>query len=119
MTVGALAVGGFAFGIWAFGGFAFGWQASAGCAIAWNIASGGQYAIARQFALGPIAHAAQVNNELVRHLVRSNPFFEVCWMILPYFYWLMWLWAIPMLISMIVQWRVIARKNKQKANQEI
>jgi hypothetical protein len=40
-------------------------------------------------------------------------------MILPYFYWLMWLWAIPMLISMIVQWRVIARKNKQKANQEI
>jgi RNA polymerase sigma factor (sigma-70 family) len=119
MAVGALVVGGFGFGIWVFGAFAFGWQASAGCAIAWNIASGGQYAIAHQFALGPTAHAAQVNTEFVRHLVRSNPFFKVCWMILPYFYWLMWLWAIPMLISMIVQWRVIARKNKQKANQEI
>jgi hypothetical protein len=112
MTVGALAVGGFAFGIWAFGGFAFGWQASAGCAIAWNIASGGQYAIARQFALGPIAHAAQVNNELVRDLVRSNSFLQACWKIAPYFLWLMWVWAIPMMISMIVQWWVLAHRRR-------
>ena len=119
MAVGALAVGGFAFGIWAFGAFAFGWQASAACAIAWNIASGGQYAIAHQFALGPIAHAAQVNNELVRHLVKSNPFFQTCWKIVPHFIWLMWVWAIPMMFSMIIQWWAVARKNKKKANQEI
>ena len=119
MAVGALAVGGFAFGIWAFGAFAFGWQASAGCAIAWNIASGAQYAIAHQFALGPIAHATQANNELVRHLVKSNPFFQTCWKIAPHFIWLMWVWAIPLMISMIVQWRAIARKNRQGANQEI
>ena len=112
MAVGALAVGGFAFGIWAFGAFAFGWQASAGCAIAWNIASGGQYAIAHQFALGPTAHAAQANTEFVRHLVKSNPFFRVCWMILPYFFWLMWVWAIPIMISMIVQWRVRANRRQ-------
>ncbi|HEY1719021.1 MAG TPA: RNA polymerase sigma factor [Verrucomicrobiae bacterium] len=119
MAVGVLAVGGFAFGIWAFGAFAFGWQASAGCAVAWNIASGGQYAIAHQFAIGPTAHATQANTEFVKHLVGSNPFFEVCWMILPYFYWLMWLWAIPMMISMIVQCWVIARKKNPAANQEI
>jgi succinate dehydrogenase hydrophobic anchor subunit len=76
MAVGALAVGGYGFGIWAFGAIAFGWQASAGCAIAWNTASGGQYAIAHHFALGPTAHAAQANNEFVRHLVKSNPFFS-------------------------------------------
>jgi RNA polymerase sigma factor (sigma-70 family) len=119
MAVGALAVGGFGFGIWAFAGFAFGWQASAGCAIAWDTASGAQYAIAHHFALGPIAHAAQVNTELVRHLVKSNPFFQVCWMLLPYVVWLMWVWAIPMMISMIVHWRVTAnrrRLDKREAN---
>jgi hypothetical protein len=112
MAVGALAVGGFGFGIWAFGALAFGWQSSAGCAIAWNLASGGQYAIAHQFALGPIAHAAQVNNELARHLWGSNPFFQVCWMVLPYFFWLMWVWSIPMMISSIVQWRVLAKQRR-------
>ncbi|MDR3404791.1 MAG: sigma-70 family RNA polymerase sigma factor [Chthoniobacter sp.] len=106
VAVGALAVGGFSFGILAFGACAYGWQASADCAIAWNIASGAHYAIAHQFALGPIAHAAQVNNELVSHLVKSNPFFQACWRILPYFPWLMWLWSIPMMVSMIVQWWV-------------
>jgi RNA polymerase sigma factor (sigma-70 family) len=119
MAVSILAVGGFAFGIWAFGAMAFGWQASAACAIAWNLASGGQYAIAHQFALGPIAHAAQVNTEFVRHLVKSNPFFQVCWMIVPHFMWLMWIWAIPMMISAIVQWGVMAHKKKPTMNQEI
>ncbi len=112
MAVGALAVGGFGFGIWAFAGFGFGWQASAGCAIAWNTASGGQYAIAHQFALGPIAHAAQANTELAGHLWRSNPFFQVCWKIVPYFFWLMWVWAIPMMISMIVRRWVLAKRQR-------
>ncbi len=111
MAFGALAVGGFGFGIWAFGGLAFGWQVSAGCAIAWNIASGGRYAIAHQFALGPVAHAAQVNNELVGQLVRSNPFLQTCWKVLPHFSWLMCLWAVPMMISMIVHWWTVARQQ--------
>ena len=112
MAFGALAVGGFSFGVWAFGAFALGWQASAGCAVAWNIASGGQYAIAHQYALGPIAHAAQANNEFVRHLVKSNHFFEVCWMILPYFMWLMWGWAIPMMTSLMVKWWASANRRR-------
>jgi RNA polymerase sigma factor (sigma-70 family) len=118
MAVGALAVGGFGFGIWAFGAFAFGWQASAGCAIAWNIASGGQYAIAHQFALGPVAHAAQVNDEFVRHLVRSNPFFQACWKILPWFFWLMWAWGIPLVISMIRQWLAAARQRRAQEREK-
>ena len=112
MAVGALAVGGLGFGIWVFGAFAFGWQVSAGCAIAWNLASGGQYAIARQFALAPIAHAAQVNNEFVGHLWRSNPFFQVCRMVLPYFFWLMLVWSIPLMISMMVQWWALASRRR-------
>jgi hypothetical protein len=116
MAIGALAVGGFAFGIWAFGAFGFGWQASAGCAIAWDIASGGQYAIAHHFALGPVAHAAQVNNDFVRHLVRSNPFFEACWTILPCFFWLMWVWAIPLMISGILRWRAVVSQRRQAAS---
>ena len=108
MAVGGLVVGGFAFGIWAFGAFAFGWEASAACAIAWDIASGGQYAIGHHFALGPVAQAAQANTEYVRHLVKANPFFQACWKILPYFFWLMWVWVIPMMIAMLVHGRGLA-----------
>jgi len=110
-AVSALAVGGFAFGIWAFGAIGFGWQASAGCAFAWDIASGAQYAIAHHFALAPTAHAAQANNELVGSLVKANPFLQVCWMIVPYFSWVIWLWATPMIVSMVVQWWVMARRR--------
>jgi len=112
MAVAVLGVGGFAFGIWAFGAFAFGWQASAGCAIAWNTASGAQFAVAHHFALGPIAHAAQANTEFVRHLVKSNPFFQVCWKVVPHFLWLMWLWGVPMMLAMIAHWRVKRHKIK-------
>jgi RNA polymerase sigma factor (sigma-70 family) len=112
MTIGALTFGGFAFGIWVFGGFAFGWQVSAGCAIAWNIASGGQYAIAHQYALGPIAHAAQANNEFVRQLVRSNSFLQAGWKMVPYFFWLMWVWSIPMMISQMVQWWALTNRRR-------
>jgi len=117
MAVGGLAVGGFAFGLWAFGAFGFGWQASAGCAVAWNFASGGQYAIAHQYALGPLARAAQVNTEGVRQLWKSNLFLKTCWKLVPYFFWLMWLWSVPLMISMIARWRDIARKKNSVATQ--
>jgi len=112
MAVGALAVGGFGFGLWAFAGFGFGWDVSAGCAIAWHIASGAQYAIAHQYALGDIAHAAQANTEFVRNLVKANPFFATCWRMVPHFLWLMWLWAIPLIISSAFNWRGIAKQSR-------
>jgi hypothetical protein len=117
-AVGVFAVGGFAFGIWAFGALAFGWQASAGCAIAWNLASGGQYAIAHQYALGPMARAAQVNTEFVRQLWKSNLFLQACWKMVPHFFWLLWVWGVPMMLAMIVQWRALAPGKKTAANQE-
>jgi len=100
MAAGAVAWGGFAFAVWAFGAFAFGWQAfSGGCAIAWNVAWGSQYAIARDYALGSgTVYAAQANTPLAEHLVNE------CWghdfanALSPYFYWLMWIWAIPMMM---------------------
>ncbi len=113
MSVGMLTVGGFAFGIWAFGAIAYGWQASAACAIAWNFASGGQYAIAHQFADAPVAHAAQVNTEFVRQLWRANPFFQACWKVVPYFFWAMWVWGIPLLMAMVVAWWATARRKAE------
>jgi RNA polymerase sigma factor (sigma-70 family) len=113
VAAGVLAVGGFGFGIWAFGGLAFGWQVSAGAAVAWDIASGGQYAIAHHFALGPIAYAEQVNTDFVKHLVITSPFFRTCWMLLPHFFWLMWIWVIPMMASMIVQFWAAASQHRR------
>jgi hypothetical protein len=112
MAVGVLAVGGFGFGIWAFAGFGFGWDVSAACAIAWHIASGAQYAIAHHYALGFIAHAAQANTDFVRQLVKSNPFFATCWRMVPHFLWLMWLWAIPLIISSALNWRAVAKQQR-------
>lgn len=113
MAVGALAVGGFGFGIWVFAAFGFGWEVSAGCAIAWHIASGAQYAIAHHYALGDIANAAQANTDFVRQLVKSNPFFATCWCMVPHFIWLMWVWAIPLIISSIIQWQILAKQQRQ------
>lgn len=114
-AIGALAVGGCSIGVWAFGAIAFGWQASAGCAIAWHIASGAKHAIAHDYAVGPMAHAAQVNNDFVKHLVQSSPFFHTCWSVLPWFPWLMWLWSLPLMLSMITHWCMLAKARKPRA----
>jgi RNA polymerase sigma factor (sigma-70 family) len=120
MSVGALALGGFAFGIWALGPFAVGWQAFGDCAIAWNAAWGGQYAIAHHFALGRTAYAAQANNEFVRHLLISNPFFRFCRtkMSVAYMIGLAWIWVMPLMISAIVQWWVVTRKRLRRQSTE-
>jgi len=111
MATGVFAIGGFGFGAWAVAPFAAGWQACGDTAIAWNIANGGQYGIAHQFALGATAHAAEVNTDYVRHMVRSNLFFQFCWTVLrPVGFFLLWAWAIPMTIFTTIQWRLRARQ---------
>jgi len=70
-AVGLFAVGGFALGVWTFGGFAFGWRAFGGCALGWNAAMGG-LAVARDFALGGTAHAAQANNDLASQFIKQT-----------------------------------------------
>jgi len=114
---GALTFAGFSFGIWAFGAFAFGWQAfSGGCAIAWNLAWGYQYAVAHDYALGAgTVHAAQANTPFVQELVESSWGHDFAIALSPWFYWLMWVWAIPMMLSMIASWIRIGKRQKISA----
>jgi hypothetical protein len=80
---------------------AVGWQAMGECAIAWNLANGGQMAIGHYYALADDAHAIVSNSEFVKNLVMANPFFRFCWFYLRFnFLWVMWVWAIPMVICM-------------------
>jgi len=86
-AVGLFATGGFALGGWVFGGFALGWQAFGGCALAWNAATGG-LAIARDFAVGGVAHAAQANNEIAAQFMKVSPFFKRMEILSHYVSWL-------------------------------
>jgi hypothetical protein len=114
MTFGAVAWGGFSFGIWAFGAFTFGWEAfSGGSAIAWHLAWGYQYAIAHDYALGVgSVHAAQANTPFVENLVKLTWGHDFAMALARYFYWLMFAWTIPMMVSMVASWfRIGSRRN--------
>jgi RNA polymerase sigma factor (sigma-70 family) len=106
-AAGALVLGGFGVGLWSFSGMAIGWQAFGGCVLAWNSAVGG-IAIARDFALGGLAHATQANNAVAEHFVETQPFFRASQRIAPYIFWLNLLWVGPLLW----QRRFIARLEK-------
>ncbi len=113
MATGVLAFGGFGLGIWSCAGFAFGWQAvGCGSAIAWNTACAGAYAVARDYAFGDMAHALHANDETVRDLVLSTRFYRFSYAVLQHFFWLVWVWALPLLISMIVQWRTMSHARR-------
>ena len=103
--------------IWSFGAFAFGWQAfSGGCAVAWNLAWGYQYAIAHDYALGAGTVAAtQANTPFVQGMVKSSWGHDVAMVLAPYFYCLMWVWAIPMMVSMVASWIRIGKRQKISA----
>jgi RNA polymerase sigma factor (sigma-70 family) len=103
-AVGLIPVGGLGLGVWSFGGLALGWQAYGGCAFAWNAAAGGT-AIARDFAIGGFAHAAQANNQIASDFIQSLPWFRGAEIIVRYIVWLQLLWVIPLLFW----WRTIRR----------
>ena len=108
LTLGVLALGAVALGVWAFGGLAIGWQ-SFGCfALAWNAASG-DLSLARDFALGHIAQATQINNDVAREFIQSNWFFRATHIALRHSIWLNLLWVTPL----VVQWRTIARARRR------
>ena len=107
MALGVFAVGGFAFGGWTFGGFAIGWQSFGGCAIALSAAQGG-LAIARDFAFGGAAHAAQANNAIASHFIKESFFFRNMEIISRHIVWMNLLWLIPL----IVWWRTLAKRAK-------
>jgi RNA polymerase sigma factor (sigma-70 family) len=121
MAFGAVVWGGFAFGVWAFGAFAFGWQAfSGGCAIAWHLAWGNEYAIAHDYALGAGAvHATQANTPLAEHLVRASWGCGFAMALAPYFYWLMWVWAAPIMIAIAARWVRIVKRPKSPGQSRV
>jgi hypothetical protein len=111
LALGLFAVGGFALGGWVFGGFALGWQAFGGCAVAWHAAMGG-LAIARDFALGGTADAAQANNEIASQFIKTSPFFTRMEILSRYTGWLNLLWLIP-----VFGWYRLLKKNPKQHNE--
>ena len=114
LALGVLALGGFALGIWCFGGLVIGWQTLGGFAIGWHAADGG-IALARDFASGGIAHAAQANNEIARQWISSNWFFHYGEIVGQHSFWLNLGWVLPLTLF----WKLSARKKRQTTGQEI
>ncbi len=112
LALGVMPFGGMAFGVLVFGGIVVGWQAVGFCAFAWKAALGG-LAIAHDFALGGIAHAAQVNNDLAEQFAKQNLFFRFVQALNRYWVWINFLWIAPL----FVQWQIIARsRRRERAN---
>jgi RNA polymerase sigma factor (sigma-70 family) len=107
-ALGIFPMGGFAAGVWVFGGFAIGWQAFGGCALAWNSAMGG-LAVARDFAVGAVAQAAQANTESASQFINGNFFFATMIRLSHHIGWLNLLWLMPL----IYWWRVVAKSRSQ------
>jgi RNA polymerase sigma factor (sigma-70 family) len=114
LALGVLALGGFALGIWCFGGLVIGWQTLGGFAIGWHAADGG-IALARDFASGGIAHAAQANNEIARQWISSHWFFHYGEIVGQHSFWLNLGWILPLTLF----WKLSARKKRQTTGQEI
>ncbi|HWD93862.1 MAG TPA: RNA polymerase sigma factor [Verrucomicrobiae bacterium] len=115
VSFGALALGFASFGAvtlgaWAFGAAAIGWQVHCGAGLAWNAAAGG-VAVAHDFALGGIAHAAQANNPVASQFIDQSLFFRISRVISNHGIWLMLLWVIPVSL----QARLVARARRRRA----
>jgi hypothetical protein len=109
LAFGVLAIGAGSVGVWAFGGLAIGWQAYGGCAIAWNAAVGG-VTVAREFALGGIAHASQANNDVAGQFIRQNLFFQCAHAVSKHGIWLLLIWVIPATL----QARIVAHARRRR-----
>lgn len=119
ISIGALAIGGISFGLWSYGGFAIGWQAFGyGCAIAWNAAWGGAYAIGHYHALSEMASKTfQPHADSTRQFLKTIPFFRVSDRIssMSLYFYLCWVWMIPVGILRIAQGWAAARKRRTLA----
>ncbi len=110
IVAGIFPLGGLSLGVWAFGGVAIGWQAIGGFALAWHAAVG-NFALARDFAVGGIVHALQANNDTARQFTDANLYFRCIQAINRHWFWMNFIWITPLFI----QWRVIARSRQREA----
>ncbi len=80
LSLGMVALGGVALGVFAYGGVAIGWWAFGGAAVGGSAAMGG-VALARDWALGAPAGAAEANTEVARAWFADHPGFALAeWM---------------------------------------
>ncbi len=98
VALGVIPLGALGLGVWAYGGLAIGWQAYGGCAIAWNAAMGA-LVFARDFAVGNLAQAAQVNTELAQQFFASRTFFQMAKAISSHGFWMLLVWVVPVTIQ--------------------
>ena len=78
-----------------------------GFALGWNGAAGG-VAIARHFAEGGYAHAAQANNAAVTQYLQSSAPFQFAIFVNHHFFVTTLIWVVPMFI----QWRALAKARR-------
>ena len=63
-------------------------------------------AIARDFALGGVAHAAQANDGMASQFMKASQFFRRMEVLSHYVGWLNLLWLIPL----VAWWRMLAKR---------
>lgn len=109
IAMGVIPVGAIALGGWAFGAFCLAWQACCGTGMAWNAIMGG-LAVAHDYALGGIVHAAQANTDAARQYINQSLFFKIGQPLSEHSVWIMLLSALPVWI----QSRIVARGRRQR-----
>jgi RNA polymerase sigma factor (sigma-70 family) len=113
ISMGMFPIGAISFGVWAYGALAFGWQICCGCGVAWNAAMGG-IAVAHDFALGGIAHAAQANTETAKQFFQQNLFFRCAQTVSNHGLLMMLAWVIP--VTLLAQVMKRARREREQEN---
>lgn len=111
ISMGMFSIGAISLGVWAYGGLAIGWQVFCGVGVAWNAAVGGM-AIAHDFALGSIAHAAQANTEIAKQFIQQNLFFRCAQILSNHGIWLMLGWIIPLALQARITGRARRRREQ-------
>ena len=111
IALGIFPLGAVALGVWAYGGLAFGWQIFCGAGVAWNAAWGGM-AMAHDFAVGGLVHAAQANTEIAKQFFLKNPFFRAARVISDHGIWMMLGWIIPLALQSQITARARRRREQ-------
>ena len=109
IALGVFAIGAVPVGVWAFGAAAVGWQAFCGCGLAWHSAVGG-IVVARDFALGGFALAAQANNPIAQRFFDQDTFSHLANIISRHNFLVMLAWIIPLTL----QSQIVARARRRR-----
>jgi len=112
IATGVFPLGGISVGVYTFGALCIGWQAYGACAFGW-LAAAGNFAVSHGYALGDVARGAQTNTDAARDFINSGTYFKWIMAINRHWFWMNFLWVGPL----VVQWQIIARKNKNKPDE--